>query len=44
MKVFATLAALATVASAEFGYWKLYCGDSVSHFPRELELTQTQRH
>lgn len=30
MKVFATLAAMATVASAEFGYWKLYCGDSVS--------------
>lgn len=31
MKVFATIAALATLASAEIGYWKLYCGDSVSH-------------
>ncbi|KUL83122.1 hypothetical protein ZTR_10999 [Talaromyces verruculosus] len=30
MKVFATLAVLATIANAEIGYWKLYCGDSCS--------------
>lgn len=39
MKVFAALAALATVASAEIGYWKLYCGDSVSHPPMNPRTT-----